>query len=122
MVLGLVGGAGGGDLDLPSWTLLGLWREKLREGGGREGRPRDLTGARGAGSEGSSTSVRPPRMTSSSSSGSRSLSVSARGMNSSLRGCCCLLGSSVSRITGRVEVLGAKVGKKGAGVVVAGSS
>ena len=51
------------------------------------------------------------------SSDSRLLSVSARGRNSSLRGCSCLLGSSVRRITGRAEVLGAKVGKKGAGVV-----
>ena len=116
MVLGLVGGAGGGVLDLPSWTLSGLWRVKLREGRGRAGRPRDLTGAGGnvTGSEGSSTSARLPRMTS---SDSKSLSVSARGRNSSLRGCSCLLGSSVKWITGRAEVLGAKVGKNGAGVV-----
>ena len=51
------------------------------------------------------------------SSDSRSLFVTARGMNSSLRGCSCLLGSSVKRITGRAEVVGAKVGKNGAGVV-----
>ena len=111
MVLGLVGGAGGGVRALPSW-MLGLCREKLREGRGRAGRPRDLTGA--GGSDGSSTSGRLPRMTS---SDSRSLSVSARGMNSSLRGCSCLLGSSVKRMTGRAEVVGAKVGKNGAGVV-----
>ena len=51
------------------------------------------------------------------SSDSMLLSVSARGMNSSLRGFCCLLGSSVKRITGREEVVGAKVGKNVAGVV-----
>ena len=51
------------------------------------------------------------------SSDSRSLSVSARGMNSSLRGFSCLLVSSVKRITGRAEVVGAKVGKNGAGEV-----
>ena len=112
MVLGLVGGV----RDLPSCTLLGLWREKLRAGG-RAGRPRDLAvgEAADAGREGSSTSARPPRTTS---PDSRSLSASPRGMNSSLRGCSRLRGSSVSRITGRGEVLGAKVGKKGAGVVV----